>query len=387
MAIEIVGNSKDVDRYRQYLHEQGVYTKRFMENLSKTSGLQLKEKPEGFRILNGGIKNIYSYKGKEIVKGIDNDQKLYIKGIANANIVDRCDERLDPAGIDIENFMKNQVLLLDHMYTASATVGKVISLDSQDNGVHFEAYIGDPQKAPLTQQQRDARSLVAQKLLQTVSVGFIPHKIKAPEFDDQGKLIEPAVILNWELLELSIVAVPANSGSVFEVGNLSYSLNEKNDRTEHLTKEQTSDKIKSNIFNHGVRAENNDAVKVSEDERAMEEKLIELLEELKKMGSLLSSMDEKIGYLSEMMQEEEEAEYEKEVDEEEEELEDDEEKEMDEDEEDEDEMEEDEKEMDEEDEEDEEKKKSVLDMIKEQNDKIDVIASVMLKIVEDKQNG
>ena len=368
MAIEIVGKSEDVQRYRKYLHDQGLYTKRFMNTLAKNSGLPLQEKPDGFRIFHGGIKNVYSIKGNEKVKGFDESQKLYIKGIANANIVDRADERLDPTGIDIENYMKNRVLLLDHMYTASATVGRVISLDSQDSGVHFEAYVGDPQKAVLTQAQRDARSLIAQGLLQTVSVGFIPHKVKAPEFDDEGRLMEPAVILAWELLELSIVAVPANAGSVFEAGNLSAS--------NMFTSNKTKARINTNDnFITGVRAE--DAISKVEDERAMEEKLIELLEELKKMGSLLTAMNEKMDAL--MVEEEEE--YEEEGYEEEDE------KEMDEEDE---EYEEDEKMEDEvEDEEEEEdgEMKSLKELIDAQNEKIDTIASVMLKLMEAKDNG
>ena len=370
MAIEIVGKSEDVQRYRKYLHDQGLYTKRFMNTLAKNSGLPLQEKPDGFRIFHGGIKNVYSIKGNEKVKGFDETQKLYIKGIANANIVDRADERLDPAGIDIENYMKNRVLLLDHMYTASATVGRVISLESQDNGVHFEAYVGDPQKAVLTQAQRDARSLIAQGLLQTVSVGFIPHKVKAPEFDDEGRLMEPAVILAWELLELSIVAVPANAGSVFEAGNLSAS--------NMFTSEKSKAKINTNNnLTTGVRAE--DAISKVEDERAMEEKLIELLEELKKMGSLLSAMNEKMDSMIEEEEYEEEGYEEEEEEKMEDEEEEDEEEKMDEDEKMEDE--------DDEDEDEDEDMKSIKELIDEQNEKIDTIASVMLKLMESKDNG
>ncbi len=213
MAVEIIGNPKDVDKYRKYLHDQGVLTKRFLQHV-KNSGHPVSQKPEGFRVFNTPIKKVFS----ESKKGIfEEDQKLFIKGIANENIIDRMDERLEPVGVDIRNFLKNRVLLLDHLYITSAVIGRVYELKPEDNGVHFEAYIGDPKEAPLTQQQKDARSLVAQKLVQTVSVGFIPQKIKAPIFDDEGKLEEPAVILAWELLELSVVAVPANPGAVFDL--------------------------------------------------------------------------------------------------------------------------------------------------------------------------
>lgn len=240
MAIEVIGNPKDVQKYREYLHRQGLYTKRFFNNLKK-NGYDLAPKPEGFRTINTGIKSVYGENKKSI---FEEDQKLYIAGIANENIIDRMDERLDPSGVNVENFMRNQVLLVDHLYISSATVGRVFDLKTEADGVHFEAYIGDPQKAPLTKTQQDVRSLVAQKLLQTVSVGFIPHKIQAPTFDDEGRLVDPAVILAWELLELSIVAVPANPGAVFDLKDLS--LNDTNSsKTQHLTNRIKPKRIES----------------------------------------------------------------------------------------------------------------------------------------------
>jgi phage head maturation protease len=222
MAVEIIGDPAAVKKYREWLHKKGVYTKRFMDAV-KRNGHELASKPEGFRAFQGSIRSVYNQKlegAKGAVTkstGLNPEDKLYIAGIANANQIDRMDERLEPSGIDIKNYMRNSVLLVDHLYITSATIGRVIDLKAEDDGVHFEGYIGDPRKAPLTQVQLDTRSLVAQKLIQTVSVGFIPHKIKAPEFDNEGKLLSPAVILNWELLELSVVAVPANPGAVFDL--------------------------------------------------------------------------------------------------------------------------------------------------------------------------
>jgi len=298
MAVEIIGNSENVRKYREYLHRQGVLTKRFIDSAQRR-GQPIIEKPEGYRIINGGIKNVYNVKTvKGIpreVKSLDPMQKLYIKGIANANMVDRMDERLEPAGIDINNFMKNQVLLLDHLYIASATIGRVVNLDAQDSGIHFEAYIGDPAKAELTGQQKDARSLIAQKLLQTVSVGFIPHKVKAPEFDEQGRLMEPAVILQWELLELSVVAVPANAGSVFTVSNLS--LEEPVQRSALFTsipKEATIEKSKHSDDDDTTQDNETsyNATTLAKDEKLMEEKLVEMIEQMKRIGSMLGSMND-----------------------------------------------------------------------------------------------
>jgi len=120
--------------------------------------------------------------------------------------VHHLEERLDPRGLDAVSFLKNKQLLAFHDH--SLPVGQVEELDIQEDGVKF---LG------LTLAQQEIRSLILQDILKTVSVGFIPKKIQAPVFGDNGDLEEELVILLWELLELSIVSVPANQDSVFEV--------------------------------------------------------------------------------------------------------------------------------------------------------------------------
>lgn len=232
MAIKITGNPKDVEKYRAILEAKGKFTKSGDHPVYD-------KKPDGYRIMQGDLKTVeWRSDGKSTpaadTKGkIDPDARLYIKGIANARIIDRVDEIVEPAGMDIRNFMKNRILLADHMYYTRTSIGIVEDLRPEHDGVHFEAWVGDPQKAPLTDVQRDVRSLIAQGILKTVSIGFIPLEIKAPEWDDQGKLISPAVVNKWEMLELSIVAVPCNADATFEMRYLaekSIALNEKSNQ-------------------------------------------------------------------------------------------------------------------------------------------------------------
>lgn len=155
----------------------------------------------------------------KVTKAYSIEERLYIAGVANANIVDRVQERLDPVGLLPQDFLKNPQLLAHHSY--HHPIGQVETIDVQDDGVHFSAWIGDPQKADLTDMQREIRSLVAQGILKTVSVGFIPKKIRAPLYNSQGIMEEPAVIEQWELLELSVVSVPCNQDSVFQMRSFS----------------------------------------------------------------------------------------------------------------------------------------------------------------------
>jgi hypothetical protein len=248
MAVKIIGNDEDVKKYREFLDAQGIY--------SKSNHPVYKEKPEDFHILQGEITQ-YGYKTKSNgtwkKAKIDPDAKLYIKGIANARIMDRMDEIVEPAGGQFENFNKNPILLKDHMYWCNSIVGQVISLSPEFDGLHFEAWVGDPQSAPLTEDQKDVRSKIAQGILKTVSIGFIPIEIKAPTFDNQGRMLTPAVILKWEMLELSLVAVPCNAGATFEMrscaeNQISLNKNKENAEivlTENIQKTENILKVES----------------------------------------------------------------------------------------------------------------------------------------------
>lgn len=147
-------------------------------------------------------------------KALQPDSKLFIAGIANAKEIDRMNEVLEPGGIMVDAYVKNAVFLMYHDHRLA--VGQVSMIKPEDNGVHFEAWIGDPAAAPLTKIQEEARSLIAQRIIKAVSVGFIPHEIQYPTFNDRGDIVDPAVIKLWEMLELSGVAVPCNAGALFD---------------------------------------------------------------------------------------------------------------------------------------------------------------------------
>lgn len=150
---------------------------------------------------------------------LDPNERLRVGGCANANITDRVDERLDPRGLDAVDYMRNAQILAHHSYRDP--VGQVEILDIQDDGVHFSGWVGDPGSVGgplgLTCMQTEMRSLVAQKIIKTVSVGFIPHKFRAPLYNGNGDMEEPLVIEQWELLEISLVAVPCNQLALIEM--------------------------------------------------------------------------------------------------------------------------------------------------------------------------
>lgn len=152
---------------------------------------------------------------------LDVSKPLKIAGIANAAIVDRVNEMLDPRGAVLTNYMNNPVILADHNY--SRPIGMATLVEAKDDGLHFEADIGRPDLAPLTDDQLEKRSLIAQGIICTVSVGFIPLEMQPAEYDDAGNLTKAAIYTRWELLEISVVSVPCNADSIFQMKELEMS--------------------------------------------------------------------------------------------------------------------------------------------------------------------
>lgn len=190
-------------------------------SLTNTKKWQREGNTNSYKLLDPDIetdRQTFTIGLNEVVKAIGSDrskERIVIRGIANANVIDRAQERLDPRGCMVNDFLKNPQLLAHHSYYHP--VGQVEVLDLQDDGVHFEGWVGDPTRADLTAMQLEMRSLILQNIIKTVSVGFIPKKIRAPLYNDQGDMTEPLVIEKWDLLEISLVAVPCNQGSVFGV--------------------------------------------------------------------------------------------------------------------------------------------------------------------------
>ena len=115
-------------------------------------------------------------------------------------IVDRSTESVLPSGYDLKSYKKNPILLYQH--DKSRPIGKIITVELRPDGLYVEANVHkqmDPQ----------AHYAVEQGILKTFSIGFMVKDYE--EIDD---------IYFWtkvELLEISIVSVPDNQESIFNV--------------------------------------------------------------------------------------------------------------------------------------------------------------------------
>lgn len=140
------------------------------------------------------------------IRGADDNSRV-ITGVASTAEIDRMGDICDPDGAT----WKTPIPLLDgHDY--SKVIGSVTTLKRTPEGVSFAARVAKVD-APATLRDRldEVWTMIRERLLRTVSIGFMPTQWRAREGGDGGM-----VFTKFEILELSVVAVPANSGAVIE---------------------------------------------------------------------------------------------------------------------------------------------------------------------------
>lgn len=115
--------------------------------------------------------------------------------IASTSSIDRQGDSIDQAGWELDNFQKNPVILFAHNYS-ELPIGKAIDIVKGENTLTIKIKFASEEANPKAQQ---VRRLVDDGMLSTTSVGFIQK-------ERNGSIITRA-----ELLEVSIVPVPANA--------------------------------------------------------------------------------------------------------------------------------------------------------------------------------
>ena len=110
---------------------------------------------------------------------------------------DRDGDRVMPQGAELANFLKNPVLLFSHQ-ARDLPIGKVTSLQMSRTGIRARwAWVKND---PFADRVRNAWE---QGALNSASIGFLPKEMRPNDFG--GNDIE-----KWELLEISLCAIPAN---------------------------------------------------------------------------------------------------------------------------------------------------------------------------------
>mgnify|MGYP006399886567 FL=1 len=132
--------------------------------------------------------------------------------------IDRDGEVLLPSGIDLKDFRKNPVVLLNHDQ-GGLPVGRALSVKRQSDGIIAEVQFAErPTGHPSSVEwiPDTIFNLFQQGILKAFSVGFIPLEMREPTDRDFKKFGDDVrnVISKWSLLEFSVVNVPSNQDSL-----------------------------------------------------------------------------------------------------------------------------------------------------------------------------
>lgn len=140
------------------------------------------------------------------IKAVDAERRV-ITGKATTPTPDRLGDVVEPHGVKFKNPLS---LLLFH--DGTRPVGTVRLSKPTDDGIDFEAHIPDiTEPGTLKERVDEAWQSVKAKLIRGVSIGF-------RVLDDGIELLRTGGVrfTNIEVLELSLVSVPANSEAIIE---------------------------------------------------------------------------------------------------------------------------------------------------------------------------
>lgn len=137
-------------------------------------------------------------------KAFEDGDDLHIAGMASTNNADRVGDVIENkawAKGGLDNYLNNPVILFNHDY--NQPIGRAIELSTTDNGLQL--------KAKIAKSAGHVGDLIKEGVLGAFSVGF---QVKDAEYmtETDGYKIKDA-----ELLEVSVVSVPANQAATFSL--------------------------------------------------------------------------------------------------------------------------------------------------------------------------
>ena len=127
--------------------------------------------------------------------------------LSDAN-VDRMGDVIEQAGWELGNFQKSPIALFNH--DRNQVIGKWADVAVRGGKLTGKLELAEPGTSDLVD---TVRALVKQKILRAVSVGFKPIKSE-PLTKEADKNFGPFRFLKTELLECSLVSIPANPNAL-----------------------------------------------------------------------------------------------------------------------------------------------------------------------------
>jgi len=143
---------------------------------------------------------------RKVVPALNNDPDAW-KMVASDETVDRYGDVIRVDGWELKNYEANPIVLFGH--SSFSPIGTA-SMQIKGKQLLSTIKLADEGTSPETDFYR---SLIKQRILRASSVGFMPTKGVVPILD-KDKRVTGFEYVGQELLELSVVSVPANPAAV-----------------------------------------------------------------------------------------------------------------------------------------------------------------------------
>ena len=184
------------------------------------------------------------------------------EAMASVAVVDRSGDLVLPSAFAnrLDRYRRNPVILFSHDYQAWP-VGKTLDLSIETEGLLFAGQFAPTAEGVKAWENFEFGSLNA------FSIGFIPHEWRSPSTEEQKTFGEvlTRVMTDVELLEISIVPVPANQDALRVMASWGIKMADMDD-------------VKS--FVEKVKAQKLIDAQSADDERAALEEATRLIEKL-----------------------------------------------------------------------------------------------------------
>ncbi|WP_146346760.1 HK97 family phage prohead protease [Phaeobacter marinintestinus] len=134
--------------------------------------------------------------------------------IMSTETEDRMKDRVVAAGWQLKEFRANPIALYQHNAYEPIGVWQDVKVDREKKQLVGTLVLAKKGTSPIVDQ---ARSLLEQKILRSVSVGFSVDKAE-PIVDDKGTPTGGYKFMRTNLMECSVVSIPANSEALLQTG-------------------------------------------------------------------------------------------------------------------------------------------------------------------------
>ena len=171
-----------------------------------------------------------------VSKATSDDSRTFTFTISSASI-DRMGDTIAVAGWKLDNFKRNPVVLWGHD-GSMLPVGRATSVWVQGGKLKAKAEFAS---AAVSQYAERVRGMIAAGFLTATSVGFAPLKYAFSEDPLRKYGID---FLEQELLEFSVVGIPANPDALLDPGQLDQKATDANRQRDILRRQREIELIK-----------------------------------------------------------------------------------------------------------------------------------------------